>query len=1257
MAALSMSFNNIKRVLIANRGEIALRIIKTCKANNLISIAIYPKEDIESLHVAEADVAIQLIGIGANAYIDIEQIIQISVRENVDVVIPGYGFLSENSEFATKLASHGIAFAGPSAESVEKFGLKHMARQIAVDCGVPVVPGTGLVDEYETLVNECNHIGYPVILKATAGGGGMGLKVCCSVDEVRVSFNEVKSRGSSLFSNEGIFVEKYIENGRHIEVQIFGNGLGDVVSYGERECSIQRRHQKVIEEAPSPFVASLGSKYGLRKRLTSCAKKLASSINYKSAGTVEFLVDDDNGEFYFLEMNTRLQVEHGITEMVYKVDLVYFMLLQAELEMNNSGIDSELLAESLDFDEDGVEIPSGHAIEVRVYAENPIRDFAPSPGILHNVELPETSSSNDYKIRIDHWIETGGKVSPYFDPLLAKVMVWSPTRTTENIIEVLDHIKIQGPITNIEYCIAILNSQKFRSGNTLTNFLNSFDFKPSMIEFEEAGSYTTVQDLPGRPEVRYGVPRSGPCDDLSLQLGNIVVGNDVNTEGLEFTVKGPTLKFHSSAVIAFTGAKFDITLNNSIKLPMFTELHIPGGSIIEVGEVMERSSKCYMVIKGGLPGVANYFDSKSCTPALNFGGHQGRTFLPGDCLEIAAAPFQFQDYGTGYVLPPGLIPNFDSEETIVRMISGPHDTPDIASTKGLEMIYSSPYKVNFNSNRGAIRLDGPSFEFSRTSGGDGGGHPSNVLEYPYPCCGLSAVGSVMVLFGIDGATLSGFTCLSVPCEVDFRKFGQSPINGVIKFRLITYNDAITLLKLRGEFLKLAMTKPLSVPEDTYTKFDTLESYESTEEAGQFLYHSKVGERKGLPEISLRQGGERMIIIDFGTTEFSLFNNGRQYIMSQEIKSFLKGYHNSIEVCTGAMAVTYDPLNLDRGKLVEQLVAIEASIPPTEKLKIPSRQFKLPVCFDHSAIRHCIKRYQHSQRPHAPYLPSNIEYLMRANCIDSFEEFKRCIVGKPQVVVAVSFLCANPLLVNTDPRKRFLTSKYNPARTSTPQGAIGSGGVSQSIYSVESPGGYMIWGLTLPNWYWDTFCRIHEKPWPLENFDQVVYYEVNEEKLAELNNQFLTKRLKFDFEETEFDFTSYARFVESVAAETLELSEKKRDALQKLFDEEAQDQELWAKERQQALNNKSSASDLLNDPNALKIISSMPANIFKLNFRKDHIFTLTDVVVILEAMKMEIPLRVTDKKATPDTKYKVLENIVEEGDVVGPGDIISIVLRL
>lgn len=1241
------SFKNINRVFIANRGEVACRIIRACKENGLTSIVIYSKEDIESLHVKSADEAFQLQGIGSSAYTDIDQIVSLAQEVKADVVIPGYGFLSENKDFELALNKVKIGFAGPDSRSIEQFGLKHLARKLAVSCDVPVIPGTDIIEDENELVKACTDIGYPVMLKATAGGGGMGIKVCNSDNEVKESFIEIKSRGTSLFKNAGVFVEKYISKGRHIEVQLFGNGLGDIVTFGERECSIQRRHQKVIEETPSPFVSHLGAKYGLRGKLTACARRLAEQVKYKSAGTVEFLVDNDDGSYYFLEMNTRLQVEHGITELVYNTDLVYLMLLQADYELSGSGIPLSILKKNIHY-QDGVEVPHGHAIEVRVYAENPVKNFAPSPGILHNVFIPANGEYSDWKIRVDHWITTGGHVSPYFDPLLAKAMVWSPTRTSENIVKLLNMISIQGPINNIEYCISILESQDFNDGITLTTTLDSFKFSPHLIEFVEAGSYSSIQDLPGRNNIRHGVPRSGPVDPLALQLANVAVGNDMETACIEFTAVGGIIKFYSSATVALAGGKFDSKVDE-MEIPYFTELRIPKGSILDVGTAQGKCGKCYLAVKGGFPGIADWLGSKSCSPSLKLGGHQGRTIVPGDCLQIAGYSEEYKSFATGYRIPDPLIPEYERGTTVIRVISGPHDTPDIASIEGLTELYSTDYKVGINSNRGAIALDGPSFKFSREHGGDGGGHPSNILEYPYPSCGLSTVGSSMVLFGVDGATLSGFTCICVAIEVDVWKFGQSSIGSKIQFKLIDYSDAIKLLKQRKIYLDILSKRPTTTD---YKFADELESYKSAEPMGKFLYTRESGE---LPYVAFRQAGEGMIILDFNIVKYSLFNNGRQYILDNLVKQKLDVL--ATEASTGAYAVCFDPLKVDREELLNHLIELEASIPPVENLKVPSRIYHLPMCFNHSAIKHSIDRYMHAQRRHAPYLPSNVDYLMKANCLNTFEDFKKCVTGKTEITVAVSFLCANPLLVLTDPRDRFVTSKYNPPRTDGPAGALSSGSVCQSIDPVNSPGGYMLWAITLPNWYWDTFCRIHEKPWPLEVFDQVIYYEVTEEELDILNVEWMTGRREFKPEQSEFDFVQYSKFLNSIDTEVQDLSKRKQIAFAKLIKEERIDHAKWEEEKAAARLAKASAlQNLSTSDNAININATMPANVFRINFEKGESFQFGEPVIILESMKMEIPVRIRDKSGSEDDRYRIAEVLVEEGDVVGPGETLMVVER-
>ncbi|KAK5174873.1 uncharacterized protein LTR77_000009 [Saxophila tyrrhenica] len=348
-----------------------------------------------------------------------EKIVCICKAHGIGAVLPGYGFLSENAEFAKMLSDHGIVFAGPSPKSIMEFGLKHRARELARVAGVPLVPGTGIITSQQEAASEAQRIGYPVsipdpacsehgtdphvqvMVKATAGGGGMGLVVCHGPEKLAEAVTSVRSRGKTLFKDDGLFLERYVGNARHIEGQIFGNGQGHVLWFGERECSIQRRHQKVVEEAPSSYVERRPE---LREKLRLASTALAASSSYKSAGTIEYLVDDTTGEFFFLEMNTRLQVEHGVTEAYYNTDLVRLMLLQAQAEVEGKpGLSAEEMQQQTP------EGPKGHAIEVRVYAENPAADYMPAPGLFMEVSFPKNA-----RTRVDTWLERGSVVTPYF---------------------------------------------------------------------------------------------------------------------------------------------------------------------------------------------------------------------------------------------------------------------------------------------------------------------------------------------------------------------------------------------------------------------------------------------------------------------------------------------------------------------------------------------------------------------------------------------------------------------------------------------------------------------------------------------------------------------------------------------------------------------------------------------------------------------------------------------------------------------------
>lgn len=390
-------------VLIANRGEIALRAIRTLKRLGVKSVAIYSDADRNAPHVHQADVAIALGGEkAADSYLRIDKILAAAAQTGAQAIYPGYGFLSESAEFAEACETAGIAFIGPTPHQIREFGLKHRARELAAAANVPMTSGTALLNSLEEALIAAEQIGYPVMLKSTAGGGGIGLSRCEDATGLSAAYDNVKRMGEQFFRDSGAFLERFVDRARHVEVQIFGDGQGQVVALGERDCSLQRRNQKVVEETPAPLLPE-----ATRQRLHQAAVELGKSVNYRSAGTVEFIYDAARDEFYFLEVNTRLQVEHPVTEMVTGLDLIECMLKVAA----GDALDWQRMQQP----------PKGAAIEVRIYAEDPVKNFQPSAGTLTEVYFPDD-------VRVDGWVSTGTEVSSFYDPMIAKLIVYADTR-------------------------------------------------------------------------------------------------------------------------------------------------------------------------------------------------------------------------------------------------------------------------------------------------------------------------------------------------------------------------------------------------------------------------------------------------------------------------------------------------------------------------------------------------------------------------------------------------------------------------------------------------------------------------------------------------------------------------------------------------------------------------------------------------------------------------------------------------------------
>ncbi len=499
-----------KRVLVANRGEIACRIISTLDRLGIESIAVYSDPDRASLHVASATHAVALGGAAASdSYLRGDAVVKAAIEAGADAVHPGYGFLSESAEFAAACESAGIAFLGPTPDQIRQFGSKHLARELAARAGVALVPGSGLLSSVSDARQAAEAIGYPLMFKASAGGGGIGLRRCDRPDDVEQAFESVRRLASSNFGDAAVFAERFVERARHVEVQIVGDGAGAVVDLGERDCSLQRRHQKVIEEAPAPGISDV-----LRDRLRASARALAASVDYRSAGTVEFIVDadtvgrDDGGDAWFLEVNTRLQVEHGVTELVYGIDLVEWMV--------------RLGAGQIPPGFASIGPGTGCAIEARLYAEDPLDGAVPSSGLITELTVPAD-------VRFDTWVDAGTEITPFYDPLIGKLLVHAPTRAEaiEAMSRALAATSIGGVSTNRDQLAAVVNSAEFATCAMTTRMLDTFQYSSNEIKVLDGGLFTTVQDVPGRLGYwNVGVPPSGPMDDRSHRLANALLGND-----------------------------------------------------------------------------------------------------------------------------------------------------------------------------------------------------------------------------------------------------------------------------------------------------------------------------------------------------------------------------------------------------------------------------------------------------------------------------------------------------------------------------------------------------------------------------------------------------------------------------------------------------------------------------------------------------------------------------------------------------------
>lgn len=981
------------KVLIANRGAIAVRIERTLKKMGIGSVAVYSKADQDSLHVERADEAVYIgDGTAKETYLDTKKIIKAALDTGAKAIHPGYGFLSENTDFAKECEENGIKFIGPDSEQIKLFGLKHSARALAAKADVPLLPGTGLLSGVEEAVTEAEKIGYPVILKSTAGGGGIGMRICNSTEELRQAYDAVCHLAAANFNDAGVFLEKYVTRSRHVEVQIFGNEYGETTALAERDCSVQRRNQKVVEESPAPNLSD-----EVREKMYAAAERLAKEASYRSAGTVEFLYDDQTEGFYFLEVNTRLQVEHGITEEVLGIDLVEWMVKEAAGELKN--------IKSL------VHKPQGHAIEVRVYAEDCINGFRPGTGKIDAVTFsPEA--------RVETWIQKGVEVTSLYDPMLAKLIVHGTDRADAiaKMERVLKDSRVYGITSNMQYLAALLKTETYQTGALFTGMLKDFMPQEHAIEVLDGGVQTTVQDYPGMIGYWFvGVPPCGPMDAYNFRIGNSILGNDESAPGLELTLRGGSYRFRTTVSFCITGADMKATLDR-VEIPMYQVVHASAMQVLKFKDC-KVGMRTYLLVAGGFD-MPKIMGSSSTFIDGKFGGHNGRTLRTGDVLRLQEKCV----IDSIDSMPEKYRPKLTNEWTI-GVIPGPQPTPEYLKPEYLKTLTESEYEVNFNSARTGIRLNGPIPQWVREDGGEAGLHPSNIHDNAYAVGTLDLTGDQSILLGPDGPSLGGFVCSVTTAKGEMWKLGQLHPGDKVHFRLLDLDQA----------------KEIREAEEANLRHEYQEVVLPEQKDLDYHYAILAEETAAGTKIVARLDGEDNILVEYGEMELDIAIRFRVHVLMQELK---KKDLPVIDLTPGirSLQIHFDIEKISLKEMLAAVLETNRTLPELSDVTVPSRIIWLPLSWDDPQTQLAAKRYQQTVRPNAPWCPSNPEFIRRINGLDSIEDVKKIVFDADYLVLGLGdvYLGA-PVATPVDPRHRMVTTKYNPARPWTPENAVGIGG--------------------------------------------------------------------------------------------------------------------------------------------------------------------------------------------------------------------------
>jgi urea carboxylase len=1122
------------------------------------------------------------------SYLRRDAVLEAALATGAGAVHPGYGFLAEDAGFARAVEASGLVFVGPTPEQLELFGVKHTARSAAASAGVPLVPGSGLLACLDEALDEAERIGYPVMVKATGGGGGIGIAPCDGPDDLVEAFERVGRLGDTNFGNGGVFLERRIARARHIEAQVLGDGRGTVVVLGDRDCSLQRRNQKVVEEAPAPNLPA-----AVREVVSRTSEKLCASVSYRSAGTVEFVYDVDRAEAMFLEVNTRLQVEHPVTEQIYGVDLVALMLRVAAGD-----------ADALD--EAASARPQGVAIEARVCAEDPELDWRPGAGRITAVSWPAG-------VRVDTWIEPGTEVSSAYDSLLAKVIACAPDRerATAVLHDALVGTDIGGIETTAAAVAAALRTPGFSSATHHTGSLAELPFRSHRLDVVRPGTQTTVQAWPGRQGYwDVGVPPSGPMDDLSFRWGNLALGNDEGAPGLEATLEGPALRFSAETRVCVTGAPADVQVNG-VPAPMWEPLTVGAGATLDIGRIGPPGIRASILVAGGLD-VPEYLGSAATFTLGGIGGLGGRALREGDVLRPAAAV-------TGAV--PGVAhplqrPTF-THDWELTVVPGPHAAPEFFREEDLDALYATAWQVHFNSARTGVRLLGPRPSWARDDGGDAGLHPSNIHDTPYSVGAVNFTGDLPILLGPDGPSLGGFVCPATVVNADRWKLGQLRPDDRVRF----------------------VPRPERTPVGRNERRDR----------SGILDHR---EADVTPAVTYRANGDDNLLIEYGAMELDLAMRARVHVLADQIKS--AEVEGLVDLTPGVrtLQVHFDPRATSLERVLDTVGALEETLPNSDQLEVPSRAIHLPLSWDDPVTHEATARYAAGVRADAPWCPWNIEFIRRINGLTDVDEVRRIVFDATYLVLGLGdvYLGA-PLAAPVDPRHRLVTTKYNPARTWTADSSVGIGGSYLCIYGMESPGGYQLVGRTLQIWNSHRQLPPFEPgvPWLLRFFDRIHWYPVTSEELLDARADFAAGRFDVRVEQGTFNLRTYADMLAREAESIAEFRARQSAAF-------AAERAAWAaagefEPRDEAATSAPEAGPSFAVPvNGTLVTAPMTSNVWKVAVSPGDRVVAGQPVVIIEAMKTETAVlapcdgAVVDVVVTPGMQVSTGAPLVVLGSV-------------